>query len=139
MHLKNGSLIYSGSGDKPQLAPLYDVLSTIPYIPADAMAHPSNLSRIEQARARCFDGVTDASDLVGGQVIHDDDIACGKRGNQHLLDISAKHVAVHGTVVDEWRGHAGQPECAGESGGFPMAVRHTVSAIFGSPMNRGSV
>lgn len=38
MHLKNWSLIYSGAGEKPQLAPVYDVLSTIPYIPADAMA-----------------------------------------------------------------------------------------------------
>lgn len=38
MHLKNWSLIYGGAGSKPQLAPVYDVLSTIPYIPADAMA-----------------------------------------------------------------------------------------------------
>ncbi|CDN57572.1 HipA N-terminal domain protein (plasmid) [Neorhizobium galegae bv. officinalis bv. officinalis str. HAMBI 1141] len=38
MHLKNWSLIYPGAGDKPELAPVYDVLSTIPYIPADAMA-----------------------------------------------------------------------------------------------------
>lgn len=38
MHLKNWSLIYRGTGDKPELAPVYDVLSTIPYIPADAMA-----------------------------------------------------------------------------------------------------
>ncbi|WP_142592653.1 type II toxin-antitoxin system HipA family toxin [Pseudorhizobium endolithicum] len=38
MHLKNWSLIYRGAGDTPQLAPVYDVLSTIPYIPADAMA-----------------------------------------------------------------------------------------------------
>ena len=38
MHLKNWSLIYRESGDKPELAPVYDVLSTIPYIPADAMA-----------------------------------------------------------------------------------------------------
>ncbi|MGV3549345.1 type II toxin-antitoxin system HipA family toxin [Rhizobium sp.] len=37
MHLKNWSLIYSG-GDRPELAPVYDVLSTVPYIPADAMA-----------------------------------------------------------------------------------------------------
>ncbi|WJH38734.1 HipA domain-containing protein (plasmid) [Aliirhizobium terrae] len=40
MHLKNWSLIYRGDGDKPDLAPVYDVLSTIPYIPADAMALP---------------------------------------------------------------------------------------------------
>jgi serine/threonine-protein kinase HipA len=38
MHLKNWSLIYREGGDKPQLAPVYDVLSTVPYIPADAMA-----------------------------------------------------------------------------------------------------
>lgn len=38
MHLKNWSLIYRGAGDKPVFAPVYDVLSTIPYIPADAMA-----------------------------------------------------------------------------------------------------
>jgi serine/threonine-protein kinase HipA len=38
MHLKNWSLIYRGAGDKPQLAPVYDALSTIPYIPADTMA-----------------------------------------------------------------------------------------------------
>jgi serine/threonine-protein kinase HipA len=38
MHLKNWSLIYRGAGDKPQLAPVYDVLSTVPYIPTDAIA-----------------------------------------------------------------------------------------------------
>lgn len=38
MHLKNWSLIYPGVGDKPALAPVYDVLSTVPYIPADGLA-----------------------------------------------------------------------------------------------------
>ncbi|MER9138951.1 HipA domain-containing protein [Mesorhizobium sp. M0830] len=38
MHLKNWSLIYRGPGDRPELAPIYDVLSTVPYIPADSMA-----------------------------------------------------------------------------------------------------
>jgi serine/threonine-protein kinase HipA len=38
MHLKNWSLIYREASDKPQLAPVYDVLSTVPYIPSDAMA-----------------------------------------------------------------------------------------------------
>jgi serine/threonine-protein kinase HipA len=47
MHLKSWSLIYRGAGDKPDLAPVYDVLSTIPYIPADAMA-------LSLAGDRCF-------------------------------------------------------------------------------------
>lgn len=38
MHLKNWSLIYRGKGHKPALAPVYDVLSTVPYLPADSMA-----------------------------------------------------------------------------------------------------
>lgn len=38
MHLKNWSLIYRDNGDKPELAPIYDVLSTVPYLPADGLA-----------------------------------------------------------------------------------------------------
>jgi serine/threonine-protein kinase HipA len=38
MHLKKWSLIYPGDGRRPALAPIYDVLSTVPYIPADSMA-----------------------------------------------------------------------------------------------------
>ncbi|KAK0349793.1 hypothetical protein LTR94_031645, partial [Friedmanniomyces endolithicus] len=38
MHLKNWSLIYPGDGTEPRLAPVYDQLSTVPYLPADAMA-----------------------------------------------------------------------------------------------------
>jgi serine/threonine-protein kinase HipA len=38
MHLKNWSLIYPGAGDTPLLAPVYDVLSTVPYIPSDSLA-----------------------------------------------------------------------------------------------------
>ncbi|AJA10906.1 HipA N-terminal domain-containing protein [Sphingopyxis fribergensis] len=38
MHLKNWSLIYPGAGDTPALAPIYDTLSTVPYIPSDGLA-----------------------------------------------------------------------------------------------------
>ncbi len=38
MHLKNWSLIYPGDGGTPALAPVYDLLSTVPYIPADSLA-----------------------------------------------------------------------------------------------------
>jgi serine/threonine-protein kinase HipA len=38
MHLKNWSLIYRDNGFIPELAPIYDVLSTVPYIPADTAA-----------------------------------------------------------------------------------------------------
>jgi serine/threonine-protein kinase HipA len=38
MHLKNWSVFYPGEGRRPELAPVYDVLSTVPYIPRDGMA-----------------------------------------------------------------------------------------------------
>jgi serine/threonine-protein kinase HipA len=38
MHLKNWSLLYSGDGRTPTLSPVYDVLSTIPYISKDGLA-----------------------------------------------------------------------------------------------------
>lgn len=38
MHLKNWSLLYPGDGRTPALSPVYDVLSTIPYIPQDGLA-----------------------------------------------------------------------------------------------------
>ena len=38
MHLKNVSLIYTEGGDTPELAPNYDLLSTVPYIPTDGLA-----------------------------------------------------------------------------------------------------
>lgn len=38
MHLKNWSLIYREAGQTPEIAPVYDVLSTIAYLPKDSMA-----------------------------------------------------------------------------------------------------
>ncbi|TWB88969.1 serine/threonine-protein kinase HipA [Bradyrhizobium macuxiense] len=38
MHLKNWSTIYPGDGLTPALAPVYDVLSSVPYLPKDQMA-----------------------------------------------------------------------------------------------------
>lgn len=38
MHLKNWSLIYPGDGTTPELAPVYDVLSTVAYLPGDDLA-----------------------------------------------------------------------------------------------------
>ncbi|MDF0523289.1 type II toxin-antitoxin system HipA family toxin [Bradyrhizobium yuanmingense] len=38
MHLKNWSLLYPGDGRTPTLSPVYDVLSTVPYIPKDGLA-----------------------------------------------------------------------------------------------------
>lgn len=51
MHLKNWSLIYPDDGDTPALAPVYDMLSTVPYIPADGLA-------LSLGGERAFKGLT---------------------------------------------------------------------------------
>lgn len=51
MHLKNWSLIYPDDGIKPAIAPVYDFVSTIPYLPNDGMA-------LTIAGERAFDAMT---------------------------------------------------------------------------------
>ena len=41
-----------------------------------------------------FDGLDHALDLVGGQIVHHDDVARRERGCQELLDIGAEEFAV---------------------------------------------
>jgi serine/threonine-protein kinase HipA len=58
MHLKNWSLYYPGDGRSPKLAPVYDVLSTIPYLPKDelalSLAGEKSFEALTQDRWRSF-------------------------------------------------------------------------------------
>lgn len=58
MHLKNWSLLYPGDGRTPTLSPVYDVLSTIPYIPKDgialSLAGEKSFKALTQERWRSF-------------------------------------------------------------------------------------
>lgn len=70
MHLKNWSLLYPGDGRTPTLSPVYDVLSTIPYIPKDGMAlslaGEKSFKALTQERWRSF---ANRSRLPEGAVI----------------------------------------------------------------------
>lgn len=57
MHLKNWSLLYPGDGRTPTLSPVYDVLSTIPYIKdgmALSLAGEKSFKALTQERWRSF-------------------------------------------------------------------------------------
>jgi hypothetical protein len=45
-------------------------------------------------------------DLVGAQIVHDDDVAGGQGRRQNLLDIGEELFAVDGAVEDTGRGDA---------------------------------
>lgn len=62
--------------------------------------------------------------------VHDDDVPRLQCRDQHLLDIGEEDDTVHGAVVDEGRRHTVEAQSSGESGRFPMAVRHAGPAAF---------
>ena len=66
--------------------------------------------------------MTHGGGFVGGQVVHDDDVAWGQRRRQHLFDIGQEGGAVHGSVEHHGGGHALEPERADEGGGLPMSM-----------------
>ncbi len=66
------------------------------------------------------------------QIVHHGDIALPERRDQHLLDIGQEGIAVHRAIEDHQRGHATQPQCAGEGCCFPVAMRDRSAASLSS-------
>src|SRR3979490_2826926 len=79
--------------------------------------------KIKQRRARCFDRLLDAGNLVDWKIVHDDDIAALECWNQTLFHISKKHRSVHGSLKYERCDHRAMPQAGHESECFPMSVR----------------
>lgn len=51
--------------------------------------------QLPQRSAGPFDPLADAVDVMASQVVHDDDIAGTQRGDQDLLDVREKTLAIH--------------------------------------------
>src|SRR5260370_41942678 len=64
------------------------------------------LRQINQRRARRFDRLRDAGDLVHRQTIHEHDLAAPEGWDKALLHISEKHQSVHGSLYHKWGGHS---------------------------------
>jgi len=68
----------------------------------------------------------DGGDFVGGEVVHDDDIARFQYGRQDLSEIS-KEMGAGQSAINYHRGHEPRhAESAEKRRRFPMAVRHIV-------------
>src|ERR1700682_5466810 len=76
-----------------------------------------------QRRARCFDCLLDAGNLVGWKIVHDDDIAALECWNQTLFYISKKHRSIYGSLEYERCDHRAMPQAGHEGKCFPMSVR----------------
>ena len=79
---------------------------------------------VAQARAGGLDGFAHAESLVGGEIVHDHDVARGERGSEDLLDVGEERRPVHRAVEHHRRDHAGAAKPGREGRGLPVAVRH---------------
>jgi len=86
--------------------------------------------QVEKFGVLSLDRIPDAGDLVGGQVVHDDDIAWLQSRRQHLLDPSEKAFSVHRSVEQHWRDEACQRQTTDEGNGLPVTVRDCGAATF---------
>ena len=71
-----------------------------------------------------FESDAHLSALVGGQIVHHDDVARPERGCENLPHVEIERRSVHGAVEHHGRGHPGGSESADEGRGLPMAMRH---------------
>ena len=69
---------------------------------------------------------------MGGQIVHDDDVAGFERRHQDLLDIGEEGDLVHRAVECHRGGDAAEAQGADEGGGLPVAVRDRSTAAFAS-------
>jgi len=124
MHLKNWSLIYPGDGRTPQFAPVYDVLSTIPYLPADNLALSLGGEKSFKAltqdrwrtlanRARLPEGAVLKSVAETAAVIHDLWKTLPERDvvPKPVLELIDSHVAAMAPILDPAMRSKGTSNC----------------------------
>ena len=76
---------------------------------------------------RLFDCLADPGDLVGTEIVYDDDVATCQRGNQNLLNIGEEQLAIDRSV-EHAGGDQGVLAQAGiESGGVPVPMGYCVN------------
>ena len=80
--------------------------------------------QVEEAGASRFDRLAHAVNLVGAEIVDNDDVVLAQGRRQHLFDVGAKDPAVHRAIDDEGGGDPVAAQRRNEGRGFPMAVRH---------------
>src|SRR5713226_6224739 len=94
--------------------------------------------QIVEFGAADFNSLPDAGNLVGGQIVHDDDVAMAQGWRQHLLDPGQERFSVHRTVEKHRHNEARKRATADKSDGLPMTVRNSGAAAlsFGRPATK---
>src|SRR5476649_2105077 len=75
--------------------------------------------QIAEFGATGLNSLPDACDLVGGQIVHDDDVAWAQGWRQHLLDPGEEALSVHWPVQKHRRNEARKREAADKGDSLP--------------------
>ena len=77
--------------------------------------------QVDELGVARLDGLANAFDFVGRQVVDHDHVPIGQGRRQHLLDIDEEGFAIHRAIENEGRDKAIKAQSGGEGGGLPMA------------------
>src|SRR3546814_2506541 len=86
--------------------------------------------KVEQPGAARLDGLLDAVDLVGRQIVHDDDVARPQGRRQHLLDPGQEALSVHRSVKQHRRDEAAERERSEEHTSELQSLMRISYAVF---------
>ena len=64
--------------------------------------------------------------MVRAEVVHDDDVACTERGDEDLIEVREKGIAVHRAIEQAGRGDAVHPQGCDTGAGVPVLVRRVI-------------
>jgi len=82
--------------------------------------------QIPELRAGGFDPLPHPFDVMGRQVIHDDDVARAQRGREDLVQIGEKGVAIHRSIQESRCGQPIEAEGADKRAGLPVLMGRVI-------------
>ena len=80
-----------------------------------------------------LDGLTNALDLVGGRIVHDDDTAGIERRGQAVFHVGFESEAIHGAVDDEWGADPITTQAGDEGRRLPVTMGNRRHQPFAPP------
>ena len=91
--------------------------------------------QVQQSSPTGFDSFPDASNLVGGQIVHDDKVIRPQDRREHLLAPGPEAIPVHRSVEHHRSDEAGKRQSADEGHSLPVSVGDSSAAAlaFGRP------
>lgn len=83
--------------------------------------------QVKQSGTGGFDRLADPGDLVGTEIVHDDDVATCQRGGQHLLDIGEEQLAIDRSIEHAGGDQAILAQAGYEGGGLPVPMGYCIN------------